>query len=218
MILFLACTTPEVISGTLVDVRGPGLSGLRVVATSSKERCDVLTADVVDGVFTLPKPCRGEYALTVDDPAWTVLVEPGPLPPALALRAWPIPAAATEGAFLVGEDIVPVRPIGRVRGGRSLEVLPEPWPIADGWVVLVGGDLVDLDAALVPLVDTTVAGLPWKALGVAGDAVLGATCVSDTAAGRSISGCPVSAIAPLGDYAAVIGDRLAMFRLAPRAQ
>lgn len=241
IVLLLACA-PEIVSGTLVDVRtGLGLSGLRVEASHVAGRCDTLASDVVDGVFTFPKPCRGDYALALDDPERMVLVEPGPLPESLVVRAWPIPPSATEGVFLVDDSgTLAVPALGRERQLTLLgktdvvrfpDVLPETWPIADGWIVVIGTDLAGLDASLIRLVDAPERrfGSPdlpqlvpaWKYLGVAlpadgemvpSDAALGEGCVSDSAAGRKIAGCPASSISPGGDYAVYVGDRLAMFR------
>ncbi len=234
MILFLLACTPEQVTGALVDVRtGAGLSGLRVTATQVSGKCEPLTSDVTDGAFAFPKPCRGDYALTLDDPERMLLVEPGPLPESLALRAWPIPSETVAGVFLAGDaGTVEVPAIGRVRELTLLdkpdrvrfpEILPETWPLADGWVVVVGTDLAGLDASLVPLVDAPERrfGSPelprivpaWKYL--AADAPLGEGCLSDAASGRVLAGCPRSAITPNGDFAVLVGDRLAMFRLAP---
>lgn len=235
IVLWLACT-PEQVTGTLVDVRtGAGLSGLHVAATHVSGKCEPLSSEVVDGEFTFPKPCHGPYALSLDDPERTLLVEPGPLPASLLVRAWPIPAAATSGVFLAGDGgTVELAPIGRTREAtladasevvRFPDVLPETWPLADGWVVVVGADLAGLDTSLVQLVDAPERRfgsdeLPrivpaWKYLDVTSDAPLGEGCLSDAASGRVLAGCPRSALAAGGDYAVVVGDRLAMFRLAP---
>lgn len=234
LILLVACADPEAVSGTVVDaLTGAPVAG-EVVATPAKADCAVLRAEVVDGAFALPPPCRGEYAVAMADPSWTIEFEPARLRGPLALKAWPVPAA--DGVWLVhGGSAVALTPVARTRELTVLgkpdivrfpDVVPDPEIVVShgDWLVIAGGltnpPLATLRAAAArrfgdPATPRQVP--PWRYLNVdlPEDGVVQAvSTVIDTArvvAGTGRMGIADDAVAP-GEYAVARGDRMVIVR------